>query len=169
MGVARRVDSLQIDEDMRFQRREWVVQRVGWVVILVLLIAGLLGALGGDGVLSHRAARAGPLALEYERFTRQRRPTSLHVRVDPASAIDGQVRVWLDQSVLDRIDIERIEPEPVETRADDERVVYQLALADPARPARVTIAYQPADLGVMRVRLGVVGGDEIAVDQIVYP
>jgi hypothetical protein len=158
-----------IDEDMAFQRREWMIQRVGWVVILVLLIAGLLGALGGNGWLSHGEAKVGSLALEYERFTRQRRPTSLQVRVDPASARDGQVPIWLDQAFLDRIDVERVEPEPVETRAGADRVVYQLALADPQRPAQVTIAYQPADLGVTQIRLGIVGGDAIAIDQVVYP
>jgi len=164
-----RVNLITIDEDMVFQRREWMIQRVGWVVILLLLIAGLFGALGGNGWLSHGEAKAGSLALEYERFTRQRRPTSLQVRVDPASARDGRVPIWLDQAFLDRIDVERVEPEPVETRAGADRVVYQLALVDPQRPAQVTIAYQPADLGVTQIRLGIVGGDAIAIDQVVYP
>jgi hypothetical protein len=160
---------MAIDEDMPFQRREWAIQRVGWVVILFVLIAGLLGALGGNGWLSHGEAKAGSLALEYERFTRQRRPTSLQVRVDPSSMVAGQVPLWLDQAFLDRIDVERIEPEPVETRAGAGRVVYQVGLADAERPGQVTIAYQPADLGVTQIRLGIVGGDTLAIDQVVYP
>jgi hypothetical protein len=62
---------LEIPEDLPFQRREWVAERVAWAV-MALLIAGALLGFFGTGPLSRTTAgdEAGPLWLEYERFAR---------------------------------------------------------------------------------------------------
>jgi hypothetical protein len=48
-------------------------------------------------------------------------------------------------------------------------VVYRFALSDPVRPVRIRFDLQPAEPGVVRSRLGVVDGPEIAFDQFIYP
>ena len=53
---------LQIEQDMGFQRTEWVVQRAGWVGMALLILAALVGLLG-RGPLSAAVARAGDGAL----------------------------------------------------------------------------------------------------------
>lgn len=35
--------SIQLDDDMRFQRRSWAVERVGWTVMGVAIVAAVLG------------------------------------------------------------------------------------------------------------------------------
>ena len=56
-------------EDMRFQRRSWIAERVGWAVLIVLALIGLIGAFG-TGPLSWQTASGGSLSVEYERFQR---------------------------------------------------------------------------------------------------
>lgn len=46
MGQVKDVRDLESEENLAFQERQWVVQRVAWVVVLALLVAGLLGLLG---------------------------------------------------------------------------------------------------------------------------
>ena len=47
-----------VREDMRFQRRSWALERVGWAVLALIAIAGLTGALG-NGPASRAQASAG--------------------------------------------------------------------------------------------------------------
>jgi hypothetical protein len=168
MAEIRRVGSLEISEDLEFERGEWRVERAAWGVILLLLVAGLLGAFGG-GILSHAEAESGPLALEYERLARQRAPTELRLRIAPGTATDGDVRIWFDRAYLDLIAIERIEPEPAAAATGEDRVVYRFALVNPSQPAEVMVRYQPVVAGTTTLRLGVVDGVEIGVNQFVYP
>jgi hypothetical protein len=37
---------LEIQEDLPFQRREWLVERVAWGVMALLIVAALLGLFG---------------------------------------------------------------------------------------------------------------------------
>ena len=46
MSKAERAGDLEIVEDLSFQRREWRVQRGGWVVMAVLILLALLGLTG---------------------------------------------------------------------------------------------------------------------------
>lgn len=66
MAEHARKGGLEVSQDLNFQRREWVVQRVGWVVMAVLLVAALLG-LFGPGPLSKSIAgsASGPVRAEY--------------------------------------------------------------------------------------------------------
>ncbi|MDQ6718742.1 MAG: hypothetical protein M3Z17_10420 [Gemmatimonadota bacterium] len=45
-------DTLGIAEDMNFQRRTWMVQRVGWAIMILVCIAALFGVFG-KGPLSN--------------------------------------------------------------------------------------------------------------------
>jgi hypothetical protein len=42
----------QIDEDLNFQRREWKIQRAGWVTMALVIIAALLGVFGAGPLSS---------------------------------------------------------------------------------------------------------------------
>ena len=69
MSEHHRVGDLEISQDLTFQRRSWIVQRVGWVMLALLILAAL-GGLFGPGPLSRARAgpHDGPLWVEYQRF-----------------------------------------------------------------------------------------------------
>ena len=65
-----RIGDLEVDEDLPFQRRAWVAQRIGWVLMALFVLAAAVGLLGA-GPLSHaRIDVPGLMTLEYERFAR---------------------------------------------------------------------------------------------------
>lgn len=63
--------SIEITEDLSFQRRAWIMQRVAWTIMLLLTIAALLGAFGRGTLSSARVTSPGSvMSAEYERFAR---------------------------------------------------------------------------------------------------
>ena len=60
---------LEISEDIVFQRRSWVMQRVGWGLMALFLATGPTGAFG-VGPLSSTSAIREDLKVSYERFPR---------------------------------------------------------------------------------------------------
>src|SRR5688572_1556672 len=106
----------EILQDLPFHRRQWIVQRIGWglaVVVLALALAGVFG----DGPLSHVRAGNEALHVEYERFLRRDDSTEIHFEVR-ASGTD-EVRIGVSSEYLHTFRIESILPYPerVETTA----------------------------------------------------
>jgi hypothetical protein len=168
MGRPQRAKSHEIDEDLEFERRQWVVQRVSWVICSLILVAGFIGLLG-SGPLSHVGTSAGPLTLEYERFVRNLSPTVFRLRVDSGVAVDQQIGVWLDQDLVDKFDITQIIPEPIDAEAGADRVVYYFGVTESDPLSEITFDVQPSEPGLSRSRLGIVNGPEIEFDQFIYP
>jgi hypothetical protein len=160
--------SLEIDEDLAFERREWAVQRVGWVVFLLILIAGLAGLLG-PGPLSHVEASSGPLTVTYERFVRKRAPTELHFQLGPGAAPNGEVAIWLDQAYLAKLAIEHVAPEPAVTEAAADGLIFRFMIANPEQASEIVFDVAPAEPGMSRGRVGLVGGPDVTVNQVIYP
>jgi hypothetical protein len=116
MPQLERVGSLEINQDLDFQRREWRLQWVAWGVVLLILVAGLAGLLGG-GPLSNGQASAGPLAVNYERFVRKQAPARLELMVSPEAAVDGEVALWIGDGFLEKVNVAGVIPEPVAMEA----------------------------------------------------
>ena len=168
MAEIRRVGNLEVGHDLDFQRRQWTFQRIGWLTMVLIAVAALLG-LFGTGPLSDAAAERGPLRLDYGRFERKAAPAKLRIRVAGGTAQDGQIRLWLDERYLDAVEIRSISPEPSESQAGPDRTVYVFQIGDPGQPAAVSFDLQPVEFGRLTGRLGLVGGPEIAFAQVVYP
>lgn len=156
----------QLEEDLRFQRRSWRVERAGtWLLVLVLAAAaaGLLGS----GPLSRGVASGGGLHVEFQRFAQYQTPERLVVRVEPAGA--AEVRLWVDRAYLERVRVEAMLPPPVRVEGAADRVVFVFAAASGA-PFRVSFDTHPEALGFLHARLGLAGEPRtVAFRQLVYP
>ena len=167
-----RIGDLDIDEDIEFQRRMWAFQRAGWVLMGLLVVAALLGALGGRGPLAggEIGDDATGLRLEYRRLTRHGSPDRLVVHLAAGTAAsDSTLSVWLDRSYLEGLEIRTVTPEPVEVRAADDRITYRFKLSDPARAATVTFLVEPIR---SFARSGAIGSDRSPThrfSQFVFP
>lgn len=169
MGL-HRVRDLEINQDLTFEQRSWRVQRVGWTVFSLILLAALLGLLGGPGPLSSRTAgEDSPFQVTYEGFARHNGPTKLTFQLQPGAVAGDEVRVWLSSQYLESIQIERIEPEPNEIALSDDRVTYVFPLSDAGAGGRIVLHILPQTLGRREVRLGIEGGPEHSFTQFVFP
>jgi hypothetical protein len=151
--VGKRDDPLQTQEDMRHERAEWVVQRVGRVIMAVFVAAAAAG-LFGSGPLAERHQDG----ISFDRFARRESPTSLDVELDATR------RVWLGAEVLEQAEIERVTPEPVEVAVDGRRLVYRFDGA-----GTVQFALLPHRIGPQTLRVGRDGEHETRLVQMVFP
>jgi hypothetical protein len=158
----------QAGSDLRFQRRQWRFQRVGWVAMLAVALAGIAGLMG-EGPMTQLSAVSpdGQLEIRTDRFTRHGAPIQLIVVVGPEPP--DQVRIWVDQSYLAGLRLDAEVPEASESLAERGRVVFVFDLPRERRPAEVRFQIEPDAIGLQRARIGIVGGAEVAFDQMVYP
>ena len=170
MTSTQRVGSLDIDVDEQFQRREWRAERVGWALMLALVIAGMLGVFG-EGWLSQTSTEVvgGRLRVDYERIARHGSPASLRVALAPGAVATGVALVWLDREYLEGVEVEGIEPQPDASWVARDRVVFAVRLSNPADSAYVTFTLTPDDFWSRSVRVGLDGGPSVAFRQFVLP
>jgi hypothetical protein len=160
---------MQLPQDMKFQRREWAAQRVGIALMVLILIAGALGAFG-DGPLSRsrQTDRGGHLTIRFERFARLQAAHSVRIEADPVLAVEGRVRIGIEASLLENQELRSITPAPLATEAGDAEHVFIYPV--PASGARVSITLHLLPLRAGTIRGAVaVGEATVGVAQFVYP
>jgi hypothetical protein len=161
---------LQIDQDLAFSRREWRVQHIGWLLMVVFIVAASVGAFGRGPLSSAQVRTAdGRLGIEYQRIAHRQGPDLLQVDVRPDAAAEDTVRIWFDRDYMqDRI-IESISPEPERTTTDGDRIVYAFHVPDRTRTARIVLRTRPDVLWAQPASAGIIGGDSLRYRQIVLP
>jgi hypothetical protein len=170
MAAITRVGSLEVSQDLGFQRYQWTTQRWAWLALLLLMAAALLGLLG-HGPLSSMTAGdpGGPLHVEYDRFLRRSDQESLYIQIGPATTSDGTVRLWLDRDYLRKVCLEQVTPPPERSEAGPDRHVFVFRVVDPGAATLVTFHFEPRQIGPLRGRMGLGDGPALAFDQFVYP
>lgn len=167
-----RVDGLEIEQDLEFQRRSWTFQRGGWVVMILVLVAALAGLLGAGPLSSSTVTVPGALRVDYQRFSRYQTSETLVVHIDPAAVRGSAVRIGLDRDFLGVSKVETVTPPPVSVRADGRELTYEFAVARPDQPLMLTFVVQPERLGFSRGRVVLHRGEAAepaAFWQLVYP
>lgn len=170
MTRIQRVGDLEIDQDLRFQRRDWRAQRIGRTLLLLVIVGALFGAFG-RGVLSHgRAASAdGRLEVEYERIVRHGANARVVLRVRGAAPADSSVEVWLDAAYASGLTVEHMTPEPELARTAADRLVYRFRLEKPTAHAEVVVHTVPVTIWRRRGAIGIVDGPTVQFVQLVLP
>lgn len=166
----KRVGDLEISEDMEFQERSWRVQRIGWVIMALLIVAALLG-LFGVGPLGQATAgtEADPLWVEYDRFSRLMKSTNLTIYVNPDAAQNGEIRLWISQNFLDHVEINHITPTEDSAEVMQEGVVYTFQAAETDEPITIMIQLRAAQAGLISGEIGLEGGESQEFTQFIYP
>lgn len=167
-GTARQATELEVDEDLVFQRRDWLAQRIGWVFIGVMVLAALAG-LTGSGPLSRTTRSDGRhLTVEYERFVRHGSRTAVTFRVAPEAVTHGRVRIAIDRRFLAANDLQRLVPEPSVTRGHDDAVEFIYDVA-PGTALQARWIVEPDELGSLSSSVRLNGGPALEITQFTYP
>lgn len=156
------VDDLHAPANERRHRREWRIDRIGWGILIAILLCALLGLFGARGPLNAAERRSGELVVRYERFLRHEAPSSLHL-TSPAQG--PEVTVALSRALVEDATFEQILPEPRSQRMDGDRIVFVFATDGPldVQFQLRTTAYGRRS-GEIRV-----GSDAVPIAFFVYP
>jgi hypothetical protein len=159
-----------VGERPLFQRREWRVDRVGWVVMGLILVAGLLGVWGG-GLLGNVTATGsdGRMCVDYDRFVRNLGQSSLIVTFPPGSAEQGMISMSIDQQYLTANEVESTTPQPDSVTAREGRFVFEFP-ADEGADLTAQFDLRPnSGAGVRTATIESNSGAPVRLWQFVYP
>ncbi len=156
--------SLDIEEDLQFQRKEWIFQRIGVAFVGVFVVAAMLGLTGMGGPLSRASAgeRGGAVYVEYERFVRRgaKATLKLHVRSDPP----GFIQFWVSAPYLENVIVDSVAPVPQTVTVEDARHVYTIRAASPE--VTITVEMEHQTFGRLEGEAGIVGGAAVSFTQL---
>ena len=163
--------SLEIDEDIAFQRREWRWQRVGrWLLTSFVLMAA--SGLFGNGPLSHATAGGAgdAIRLEFERFIRVGATDrmTLHLRL-AAAPDDAPIEFRLARAYFDGVRVHAITPPPLGIEVGPADVVVRFA-----RPSGITgtativFEIEPVQIGRLRGTVRLPDGPPLSFWQFAF-
>lgn len=157
---------LQRPDVVRTQRREWRIERIGWLLMGLTVLAGLLGLFGG-GPLAHRSRHAGGLTLNYDGMVRTKAPSRIALEI-ASTGDETPVRVWLRESYMATVQLQHIVPQPLLSFTDSGRLVMDFAAIPGGGPLAVIVEIEPTRIGGHHAMVGV-GSDSIGFEQFVFP
>jgi hypothetical protein len=164
-------NQLEIKQDIPFQQKTWTVQRVAWIILLVILGAGLLGLFGGTGLLA-QASIGGTndsLQIHYKRFTQYLSPTDMQIKIQLPTDTNDTLQLWIDRQYLDGFIVQNITPQPDKVEASFDHIIYEFAVAENTDTVTITLNIRHHRIGPLQGRIGLVDGQTLEFSQFVYP
>jgi hypothetical protein len=141
-------------------------QRVGWVLLLLAILAAAAGAFG-DGPISRASISApGGVRVDYERIVRRRAPTEIRIVVPSAPMPGGTLA--LDVTHLPGTESLVLSPAPQHERATARGERFEIATRGEG-PFEVALRNVPTTLGRREIRLGIGLAEPVALRQLVLP
>jgi hypothetical protein len=154
-----------VQENMRFQKRSWIVERLGWLVLLAIPAFGLTGVFG-SGPVSWTHASGGTLAVSYERFERATRTSSFIF--DLGAAAGNERTLHLSAPFQRDFEFTSIQPRPLRDQTGQDGIDLTFAVQSDATD-RVVIWARPRSYGLSGITASVDGGPATAFWIFAYP
>lgn len=164
------VGDLHVNQDLRFEKREWRVQLIGQLVMVAILIAALLGFFGA-GPLSLTEVRdeTGDLGVIYEHYGRRGSTTNLTIGIAPAAFSNGKAELWVSSDYLGQIQVDAITPMPDQVTAQDDGFVYTFLVDQPEDPVMTTFNFTIDSMGPVTGLIGLPDEEPIELEHFFTP
>jgi hypothetical protein len=158
---------LELDEDIHQQQQVWVIERISWALMALVIGAAATGFLG-HGAFSNR--RVSPVdagyTIDYHRLERHQSQSIFIVQLDEEALQGDVVRLRLGNSFLRKAEITRIEPEPDSVELDADLVTYSF---NAAAAGVITFHFIPTGYGNAALDIGLDGRPLQSHPQFVLP
>jgi hypothetical protein len=148
----------------------WKTQRIGWAVMLLILMATFFGVFGG-GPLSRVSATdpSGALTVEYQRITRHLAPGELLISARTMAPDADTLRVWMDLQLSESLNPVDVTPQPARVETSADRVTYTFLVSKGANRAEILFEIAPRKTWLRRGRLGLTNGGVLQLTQFIWP
>lgn len=152
---------LEIDESIEIQKKGWVVQRIGWVLMFIFLGLASIGMFG-SGVMSKKTIEGANQKMEYQKYFRFE--ARMEMKIDVLSP-PGGTTVSFPAEYLQKFRIESVVPEPKENKTENNMVNY---LFDGSGPMKISFYLIPQSMGDIKAQVRV--NDQLYnFNQFIYP
>ena len=157
-----------VEQDIRFERKWRIVERIAWVGMIVIVSAGASGLLGKGPLATRRIVFGDGGRVTYDRFLRADAPSSLHLYVPARSGGTGQLKIRLSGALTAGAPARQFLPEPEKTEARDDSVTMTFSVSRES-PARIAIVQHPDAVGEVSSRIDIEGFGNTEIVQFIYP
>lgn len=157
-----------VDEHIRWQDREWRIQRVGIALLFLIVFFGACG-LFSKGFLSNKTVSAsdGSVKVEYERFGRIQSSMNMVIRVKNISS--DRFTVVLGSGAMDNLQIQSLHPQPLEARTQGSDLLLTFSAEKAVSDHSVWLGLQPQSPGINEVSVRVGNHMPVEFTQWIYP
>lgn len=150
-----------VRENMPLQIVGWRVERIGWYLLLGLMLLALSGVFA-QGPLAMKTVTSGGLQVTYPRFARYGAPVTLRVR----TVSDSALSVTLANEWVEGFAFESIQPAPQASRYGSDGLQWRFLAV--SGPGQVVFRLKADALG--RVKGWLSAGDQrVELTTFVYP
>lgn len=161
---------LEIEQDEAFQRREWRFERLGWAVLTLFVVAGLIGALGkGPVAWATASSDDGVLTVEHNRVTRLLADDEVTLSFGPDAVQDGTVTVEVTGSWYAQVELRSITPQPDAELLVPDGMVLELPVSRAGEELTVELVVRATGVGAYSAQFAVPGSPPVTFRQIVLP
>ncbi|HEY0896169.1 MAG TPA: hypothetical protein VGE15_06430 [Sphingobacteriaceae bacterium] len=151
-----------VEQQYSFLEKEWWTLRVGWFLLILFVLAGLLGLFGG-GLFSTVTKETPIGTIRYERFLRHSSPSVIIIESDRMMSDSS---VFINSSYLNKVRIEQIDPRPVSSALSGNRVRFKFSSTDSRQIIFHISPFQGS--GSLALELGIAGQKEVFKQFIYY-
>lgn len=160
----------QMEADVPFQRRVWIGERVAWVGLALLSLAGLLGVLGRGGPFSEAEVVTpdGALRIRYERFQRMLAPATFRIQLGPRPPAGEVVEVRFGTDVLEGWRLVGLMPSPASSRGVPGGLAFSLPVSVGAGQV-LSVETVAERAGIVQGSIGTLSGPPARMRMMVWP
>jgi hypothetical protein len=161
---------LTSEDNERSLRREWHLERVGWVLIALALLAAVLGFLGrGPLTRETRASDDDSLRAEYYRVEHYQADSEIRLYLDPDAIDSGTARLRVSRQFADHITPESVSPLPTSAEAVGDDIRYSFPMQEVEREGSIVFRFRFETFGSLAYDIGVEGKQPLHISQYVLP
>ena len=152
---------MEMEENIDVQKKGWVIQRVGWIVMAVFVAMAAFGFFG-DGIVSKKNIQSGVQKLEYQKYSRFE--SAMELKFDLNSATQQNI-ISFPVNYLGNFRIESILPEPKQNQSGNERVNY---VFEGNGPMKIIFYLVPKNIGELEADV-FVNNQRFHFNHFIYP
>jgi hypothetical protein len=162
--------ALHVEADPAFQRRTWLIQRIGWGLFAMLILAALAG-LFGSGPLSRTESGApeSGLQVEYDRFARLHAPTTVVIRADRRPARGDDLAIVLSGAMHREFELSSTMPPSDGASVAPDSAILTFRTDRQSGELTIVLHVKPQQVGMAASRIGIAGGPTHTIRQWIYP
>lgn len=161
--------------DPKTVRTQWRGERIGWVLIALIVVAGAVGLFGG-GPLSSATATAtsgsATFEVQYEKWNRQNHVSLMVVRVHAPGATGEDLNVTFSRDMAEIATIRSSSPS-AEGGVGPDGILYGFPVDDWSEPVTISLEYIPEENGrvapVATIQAGDLAPVKLRLPQFIYP
>jgi hypothetical protein len=167
-SVSKVNNEIEVGEDLDFQRKWWRFENCVWVIFSVIIVLDLSGFFGrGPFAKAERRTADGTIDVRYERIERTESPSILSIRFGQTAIVDGKIRLYISESLVQELGTQRIVPAPLTSEVGNGGLTYTFLASKP--PASVDLALEPSGPGIFEFTIGVAGAEPLHAKVLVVP